>query len=222
LKFKTPNIDLFERVILNDCIFQLIEEFSRCTDKHGLLEYHDMNNLLNVSNRLDAMKIAKYYWKLIQENFLKYYRDEEFRIRLDFVLTRSERQLFLDLYVVNDVRTLGNVHTLHLIGCYGITGVSALGNVHTLNLQDSRDLTDVSALGNVHSLDLSWCVGITDVSALSNVHFLNLRNCNGINDISALDKVHILDLRACDNINNIMSVGNLYILDYMRVDAIQI
>jgi hypothetical protein len=35
-----------------------------------------------------------------------------------------------------------------------IEDVSSIGNVHTLDLQDCKNIRDVSSLGNVHTLDL--------------------------------------------------------------------
>jgi hypothetical protein len=51
------NTDLFSRVILNNLIFQKLQE---------LLSYKDgdLNNLLNVSRRFEMLKNVKYRWKL--------------------------------------------------------------------------------------------------------------------------------------------------------------
>ena len=45
-----------------------------------------------------------------------------------------------------------------------IEDMSSLGIVHTLNLTRCQGITDVSTLENVHTLGLSKCGGIEDVT----------------------------------------------------------
>jgi hypothetical protein len=212
----TPFMVLFVRVIFEDCIFQQIQDFLGYTDMFKFVSYTDTNNLLNVSIRFQTIKKAKYYWKLNKEYSLKYHDDEDFKIRLNSLLTRSERQLSLNLENcdgVHDISVLSNIHSLNLNSCRNLTTMSAPGKIHKLDLSNCNSITDVSALSGLHSLDLSGCQGITDVSALNNVHSLGLVGCNTVCDISALINVHILDIRECQKIRNISSVGNVFILD---------
>jgi hypothetical protein len=176
------------------------------------VSYTDTNNLLNVSIRFQTIKKANYYLKLNKEYSLKYHDNEDFKIWLNSLLNRSERQLSLNLENcdgVHDISVLSNIHSLNLNSCRNLTNMSGPGKIHKLDLSNCNSVTDVGALGSVHSLDLSGCQGITDVSALGNVHALGLVGCNKITDISALINVHILDIRECQKIKNISLFGNV-------------
>jgi hypothetical protein len=89
------HMNLFEKLIFNDCIFQQIQDFIR---------YTDTNKLLNASSRFKMIKKSKYYWKLNKEYSLKYYKNGEFRTRLNSLLVRSVRQLSLNLMFCRDVK----------------------------------------------------------------------------------------------------------------------
>jgi hypothetical protein len=105
MKPETPDITLFERVMLVDCIFQQIQE---------LINYTDTNNLLNVVAKFRMIKKREYYWKVNREYSLKCYADAVFKKNLDSLPSRLEEQL-----------------SLHLEHCKQVTDVSALGNAHT-------------------------------------------------------------------------------------------
>jgi hypothetical protein len=140
LERMTPFMVLFVRVIFEDCVFQQIRDFLGYTDMFKFVSYTDTNNLLNVSVRFQTIKKAKYYWKLNKEYSLKYHDDEDFKIRLNSLLTRSERQL-----------------SLNLENCDGVHDISVLSNIHSLNLNSCRNLTTMKAPGKIHKLDLSNC-----------------------------------------------------------------
>ncbi len=117
-KIKIPNVTLFERVMLIDCIFQQIQEFISQTD---------VNNLVNVVATFQTIKKSKYYLKLNRKYSLRYHVCQNFRARLYLLLNRFEKQLSLNLHdrhEVTDVSALVNVHTLNLRYCNGIADVS--------------------------------------------------------------------------------------------------
>jgi hypothetical protein len=74
--------------MFNDCIFQELQDF---------LGNKSSNMLLNLSKKFKAVKKVKYYWKLNYEHSRQYYREIDFKSRLESIFTRSDRQLSLDL-----------------------------------------------------------------------------------------------------------------------------
>jgi hypothetical protein len=190
---------LIERIIYNDCIFQLLEDLLLLKfDKKQSKQHTD--NLLNASKKFQNLKKSKYYCLLNEDHSIKYYRYANFRRNLNSLLSHPEKQLSLYLRrcdLVHEVSALGSVHTLDLCLCKNVVDVSALGNVHRLFFIACEGLTDVSALSNVRVLSLSGCNGITYVSALGNVMLLQLYFFMHVTDISALGNVRILDVRYC-------------------------
>ena len=139
-------------------------------------EYTDLRSLCDTSVLFASLKQYITY-KLNDDYSFMYYDDISFRNRVLSKIFNPYKQLHLDLS-----------------WCLNIEDVSSLGNVHTLNLRLCDNIEDVSALGKVHNLNLSLCKNIKDVSALGNVHNLNLRLCNNIEDISKLRNFHKLTI----------------------------
>jgi hypothetical protein len=240
------NSDLFSRVILNDLIFQKLEEF---------LNYRngDMNSLLNVSRRFKILKKMKYYWKLNKKYSAEYYRDDTFKSKMDSLLIDSKIQLSLNFskftetwsliqppaeYDVIDVSTLSNIHELDLTGCDRIVDISALGNVHKLTLIFCSQIVEVSTLGSVHELSLFHCKGVTDASALGRVYKFNLggtcithadglgdvydldlSECDYLSDVNGLGSNHILDLSSCHCFHDVDALGRVHELNLSRNDT---
>ena len=88
------------------------------------------------------------------------------------------------------------MYNLNLTGCNNIEDVSSLGKVHTLNLNNCNKIKDVSKLKTVYELYLNSCQNITDVRELGNgcVHTLDIRWCKNITtDVSLLASIHNLE-----------------------------
>mmetsp|Transcript_25648 Transcript_25648/g.24504 ORF Transcript_25648/g.24504 Transcript_25648/m.24504 type:complete len:415 (+) Transcript_25648:117-1361(+) len=219
---------LFDRIVLNDLIFQELE---------GYLIYPstDVNNLLNACRSFEIIKKAKYYWKLNKKYSAEYYHSTTFKHGIEALLNDARKQLSLrltkrtpDAYSdlnkitdevsninskIIDVSTLGNIHALNLSDNDAITDVSALGNVQVLNLDGCTSILDFSPLRTVKKLNLSNCHRIIDVSQLGAVFSLNLSCCWHVIDVSALGSVYELNLSDCSSIVDVSALGHVKILD---------
>ncbi len=139
----------------------------------------------------------------------------------------------------DDVRLLGNIHTLWLANV-NINDVSTLGKLHTLLLYRCRKITDISTLGNLYSLCLSfshWKKGGNiqvlnnlhtlqihmsglwqDVDIFRYIHTLYLWYCRKmpIKDMGVFANIHTLNFKACKNMelngmNGIKNIHSLYL-----------
>jgi len=109
---------------------------------------------------------------------------------------------------IRDVSSLGTgtIKKLYL-GCMNIEDISTLGTIHTL-IMDGLPINDVSWLKNVHTLTISQCNLIDDISDLKNVHKLCLYDCPSINTVGMLNSVHSLTITECHNIKDLFSLNN--------------
>lgn len=101
---------------------------------------------------------------------------------------------------LDELISLGGVHTLDLSGCPGILNADPLSHIriHTLDLSWCKRLSGVGGLGGVHTLNLSYCQDIDDFSALGRVHTLNLSGTLvKAKDLEALRGVKELILNCC-------------------------
>jgi hypothetical protein len=162
----------FERIFniaFDDQDFTIdVEKMSSTSSGRDFLRSYEYSRIINpLTNKLN------------DDYSFMYYDDISFRNRVLSKIFNPYKQLHLDLswcLNIEDVSSLGNVHTLNLRLCDNIEDVSALGKVHNLNLSYCDNITDVSALGYVHNLDLSGIKNITDleISALQNFTVLKL------------------------------------------------
>ena len=110
------------------------------------LNEQEIRSLFNTSIRLASMKKKFFYWKLNNDQSLRYQADSSIRLQIEALVDNPRGQI-----------------SLYFRNCTEISDVSALGNVHKLNLSNCKAISDVSALGNVHILNLSGCVAIIEM-----------------------------------------------------------
>lgn len=227
---KRNSTALFYKVMLNESIFEQVQGY---LNKINGTYRNDTNNVLNLSRKFQVLKKAKFYWKLTKESSAQYYFDDNYRSKVNMLLTHTKLQLRLDLSghygnitdvsVLSDIHTLdlsdcqvidvsalGNTYFLDLSGCEHVSDFSGLSHVNTLLVRGFDNLSDVNALGTVHTLVLSDCWGLTNVSALGNVHNLFLDHCPNIIDVSALGTVHTLDLSDCARVSDVSAHIHYY------------
>jgi hypothetical protein len=123
------HIPLFYVVVLNDLIFQQLQELLHHTNT-------SLNNLLSVSRTFESIKKTNFYWKLNKRYSLTYYKSVQYRERIA-LLTNIKTQLSLNLrdcFEVSNVSVLADIHTLDLSQCGKVTGVNTLDGVHSLHL----------------------------------------------------------------------------------------
>ena len=118
-----------------------------------------------------------------------------------------------------DFHCLRNLHTLILYACdVSDEDIKHLGNLHTLDLGYCNNVTDfgISFLSNLHELNLSGCYEISDdgIKHLGGLNTLYLCENHKITDhgIMHLQKVENLSVNQCGNVTNI---GLLH-LDILR------
>jgi len=101
-------------------------------------EFTSINNLIKTCKFFYQFKKNLYYWKLTIEYSKKfYYNIENFREKINLLITDSNKQLS-----INFCFRLRYIHKLNLSACSNITYVSMLGNVHILNLSACYDIND--------------------------------------------------------------------------------
>jgi hypothetical protein len=117
--YNDKSVSLFYQVMLNDLIFQQLQELLNHTSSTSSTNI-GMNNLLNVSIKFLCMKKANYYWKLNRWFSLTYRNSLMFRERM-LLLTNSEKQLLLDCteyYDISDISALSEVPDIDLSRCH--------------------------------------------------------------------------------------------------------
>jgi hypothetical protein len=122
-------IPLFCEVVLNDLIFQQLQELLNNSST-------SLNNLLNVSRTFVSIKKTNFYWRLNKQYSLVYYKSALYRDRI-MLLTSIKTRLSLNLrdcFEVSNVSVLADIHTLDLSRCGKVTGVNTLDGVHSLYL----------------------------------------------------------------------------------------
>jgi hypothetical protein len=103
---------LFYKVILNDLIFQQLNELLNETNI-------GTNNLLNVSKKFESLKKEHFYFKLNRKYSLTYKNSSLYRERLS-LRTNSKKQLSLDLSEflgLHDVSAHADVRDIDLSRC---------------------------------------------------------------------------------------------------------
>jgi|Transcript_14486 hypothetical protein len=113
------SVSLFYQVMLNDLIFQQLQELLNHTSSTNSMNI-GMNNLLNVSIKFLCMKKANYYWKLNRWYSLMYRNSGMFRERMS-LLTNSEKYLLLDCteyYDISDINALSEVPDIDVNRCH--------------------------------------------------------------------------------------------------------
>jgi hypothetical protein len=117
--YNDSSVSLFYNVVLNDLIFQQLQELlnTNISMKHTLF---GMNNLLNVSKKFENMKRANYCLKLNRWYSLKYRNSLQFRQYMS-LLINSEKQLQLDCteyYDISDIPALGEEPDIDISRCF--------------------------------------------------------------------------------------------------------
>lgn len=206
-----PPLPLFHKVILNDLIFQQLQDLLDDTSV-------GTNQLCNVSRKYKILKKENFCWKLNRKYSFTYFSSSQYRDRIS-LLMNTNKQLTLDLsnsLEVYDVNGLANVYAIDLNRCHNVIDVSALKTIHILNLSHCTGIRDFSALGNVYNLNLTGCA-ITDCSALSSVHILNLSKNMNLVDVSPLsNNIHILDISSCEYLVDVSGLGRVHTLNLSR------
>jgi hypothetical protein len=165
-----------------------------CDLLHLIMQFVDINFLLNTSKKFSDIKKKLYYWNLTPYHSLCYYHDSIFREKIQSNIILPYQQLSLNLSNSNIENTdnLDNIRILNLSNCGKLTCVGDLTNIFSLCLSECIALVDITSLKNIFKIDLSFCESIEDVSILGyleNLDSLNLFCCDKITDISMLNNI---------------------------------
>lgn len=188
-----------------------------------IMQFVNINNLLNTSKQILCVKKNLYYWNLTPYYSLCYYRDSFFREKIQEKMTLPYQQLSLNLSNsdIKDTANLNNIKILNLSNCVNLICVDSLINVFSLCLSECIALVDIIFLKNIFKIDLSYCESIKDVSMLGNLcnlNSLNLFCCDKIIDISMLNNIpnfkppdYILNIPNCIFITELNDIDNEFI-----------
>jgi hypothetical protein len=112
---------LIDKIILTDLLLEQLQ---------GYVNHITINNLLNISKKYKNAKKLQFYWKLNNKYSVKYYRENDFKYKINSLFTNMTRQLSLNFGgydAIWDVTSLRNIHSLDLSFCYR---VSVLKYIH--------------------------------------------------------------------------------------------
>jgi hypothetical protein len=103
---------LIDKITLTDLLFEQLQRY---------VNYSTINNLLNLSKKYKGVKKLQFFWKLNNKYSVKYYRENDFKFKLNALLDDVNRQLSLDFGGYDsiwDVTSLRNIYSLDLSFCY--------------------------------------------------------------------------------------------------------
>jgi hypothetical protein len=94
---------LIDKITLTDLLFEQLQRY---------VNYSTINNLLNLSKKYKGVKKLQFFWKLNNKYSVKYYRENDFKFKLNALLD------FGGYDSIWDVTSLRNIYSLDLSFCY--------------------------------------------------------------------------------------------------------